>query len=56
MEGLSERKPGRPPPPTIDTEKEDLKRQVEELRTQVNAQQRLLRLRASLMDEMGKKI
>ena len=55
LEGLSERKPGRPPPPAVDVEKEDLRKKVEQLEEQVNAQQRLLRLRASLMDEMKKK-
>lgn len=56
LEGLSERNSGRPPPPEIDQEKEDLQKEVVQLRIQVKAQRRLLDLRASLMDDMEKKI
>ena len=55
LEGLCERKPGRPVSPPEDTEKEELRKKVKQLETRVHAQDMLLQLRADLMAEMEKK-
>jgi transposase len=54
LEGLSERKSGRPASP-VDKEKEALKKRVKELETRVCAQDRLLDLREVLKFKPEKK-